>query len=270
MRTNKYRWGYTRLSVAMTISAAAVSSAMGNMSFAAQNFFMTLFNLRTGYWIQNPWYEHLKIQNLIKNSRTKRIYRKIIGIITPYRTFWPVYIARELMGRTNARSPRVYVSDGGHTGDNLGLLPLLERKCSLIVVCDFEEDKDFSFSSLNHALRVANIRHNITVDIDLEKMIPPPGGDEPFPICNSCVAEGKIAYNDANKQEGTLIYLKSNVSRDEAGKIPATVFNYLKSNPDFPHQSTIDQYFDDEQFEAYRILGNHIADQAIESIEQKL
>ncbi|MBL7775594.1 MAG: patatin-like phospholipase family protein, partial [Saprospiraceae bacterium] len=55
-RTDCYRGGGTKLSTAMAISAAAVASGMGLMSFAASNFYMTLLNLRTGYWIENPWY----------------------------------------------------------------------------------------------------------------------------------------------------------------------------------------------------------------------
>ena len=37
--------------------------------------------------------------------------------------------------------------------------------------------------------------------------------------------------------------------------------HYRLKNPDFPHQSTADQFFDEAQFEAYRCLlagyGNH-------------
>ena len=35
---------------------------------------------------------------------------------------------------------------------------------------------------------------------------------------------------------------------------------YRTLHPDFPHQSTLDQFFDEEQFEAYRQLGVHVAD----------
>jgi hypothetical protein len=31
---------------------------------------------------------------------------------------------------------------------------------------------------------------------------------------------------------------------------------------DFPHHSTGDQFFDEEQFEAYRALGYHMASEA--------
>jgi hypothetical protein len=32
---------------------------------------------------------------------------------------------------------------------------------------------------------------------------------------------------------------------------------YRLNHPDFPHQPTLDQFFDEEQFEAYRQLGAH-------------
>ena len=40
---------------------------------------------------------------------------------------------------------------------------------------------------------------------------------------------------------------------------PATVIGYASKHKDFPHQTTADQFFDDDQFEAYRALGEHIA-----------
>jgi hypothetical protein len=32
------------------------------------------------------------------------------------------------------------------------------------------------------------------------------------------------------------------------------------NHPEFPHQTTLDQFFDEEQFEAYHQLGVHVAD----------
>jgi hypothetical protein len=34
---------------------------------------------------------------------------------------------------------------------------------------------------------------------------------------------------------------------------------YRARHPEFPHQTTLDQFFDQEQFEAYRQLGVHVA-----------
>ena len=36
------------------------------------------------------------------------------------------------------------------------------------------------------------------------------------------------------------------------------MLQYKEANEDFPHQSTGDQFFDEPQFESYRMLGWHI------------
>ena len=33
------------------------------------------------------------------------------------------------------------------------------------------------------------------------------------------------------------------------------MLNYARTNPGFPNQSTVDQFFDEAQFESYRQLG---------------
>ena len=40
---------------------------------------------------------------------------------------------------------------------------------------------------------------------------------------------------------------------------------YRHRNPTFPHQSTADQFFGEDQFEAYRALGQHIAEDALQA-----
>jgi hypothetical protein len=52
-------------------------------------------------------------------------------------------------------------------------------------------------------------------------------------------------------ERGFLVVLKSSLVGDE----PAPILNYKQDNPDFPHQTTGDQFFDDDQFESYRALG---------------
>ena len=36
-------------------------------------------------------------------------------------------------------------------------------------------------------------------------------------------------------------------------------WEYRTRHPSFPHQTTMDQFFDEDQFEACRALGNHVA-----------
>ena len=38
---------------------------------------------------------------------------------------------------------------------------------------------------------------------------------------------------------------------------------YRQSSPDFPHESTDDQFFTEGQFEAYRSLGQHIGEKVL-------
>ena len=42
------------------------------------------------------------------------------------------------------------------------------------------------------------------------------------------------------------------------------MLNYRKTDPSFPHQATVDQWFDETQFESYRSLGYHIGTTAVE------
>ena len=42
-----------------------------------------------------------------------------------------------------------------------------------------------------------------------------------------------------------------------AGDEPLDVINYGKAHPAFPHESTADQWFNEAQFESYRMLGYH-------------
>jgi hypothetical protein len=52
-----------------------------------------------------------------------------------------------------------------------------------------------------------------------------------------------------------LIYIKASLSGDENDYVTA----YKAAYPRFPHETTADQLFSEEQFEAYRALGEHIA-----------
>jgi hypothetical protein len=56
--------------------------------------------------------------------------------------------------------------------------------------------------------------------------------------------------------KGLILYLKLSVTGNE----PELIRRYRTLNGDFPHQSTLDQFFDEEQFECYRRLGVHVAE----------
>ena len=56
------------------------------------------------------------------------------------------------------------------------------------------------------------------------------------------------------------MYIKSSLTQDENPYIR----EYYVKNPDFPHESTGDQFFNETQFECYRALGYHAAQDFLE------
>ena len=151
---------------------------------------------------------------------------------------------KELFGLTDDESGFVYLSDGGHF-ENLGLYELVKRRCRFIVACDAGQDEDMKFDDLGNALRKIRVDLGTDVTIDVGPLL---DGKK------HC-ALGRIIYHtgDGREEYGDLIYIKASL----CGKEPADVRNYKALHKEFPHQTTADQWFDEDQFESYRMLGLH-------------
>jgi hypothetical protein len=122
----------------------------------------------------------------------------------------------------------------------------------VIVACDAEADPAYGCSSLAQVLRQVSIDELIEVDLDLNLIRPSPGSSRRH------FAVGRIRYPATptrGAETGWLLVLKSSLTGDEGARIG----NYCGEFPDFPQQSTADQFFDDDQFESYRELGEHVA-----------
>ena len=222
------------LGTATAISGAAVSPDMGYNSSPIVSMLLTLFNARLGWWLGNPG---------TAGSDTYKYSNPGNGA---------KYLLDEALGRTNDQKPHVYLSDGGHF-ENLGLYEMVLRRCHTIVVIDADQDSNFAFENLGNAIR--KIRTDLGIAIDFEafpnfqkrKVGCPVGG--PTLYCGA----GKIHYSrmDDGARDGDLIYIKPTI----AGKETADVLNYEKQHPEFPHETTADQWFTESQFESYRTLG---------------
>jgi hypothetical protein len=222
-----------KLGMAMAISGAAVASSMGSYSSAPLAFVMTLFNVRLGRWCGNP------------GARDDVSWRRAsppAGV---------AHLFRELLGFTDAGSSFLYLSDGGHF-ENLGIYELVRRRCRLIVAIDAGADPERHFGDLGNAIRKCYTDFHIDIDINADKLkvVASTGLSRAYYIV------GKIRYGstDPNAPDGTLIYIKPSLCGNEL----AAITNYHLTNPEFPHQSTADQWFDEMQFESYRSLGQHI------------
>src|SRR5262249_11508801 len=67
-----------------------------------------------------------------------------------------------------------------------------------------------------------------------------------------------------NNNTGLLLYVKTTLTGDENDY----VLDYKRRNFTFPHETTLDQFFGEEQFEAYRALGFHTVNSAFKLGDQ--
>ena len=226
--------GGVHLGTAMAISGAAASPNMGYHSSPQTAFLLTLFNVRLGWWTGNP--------------RDARSFDR------PGPLFALRWLLRELLGTVDVRSAYLSLSDGGHF-ENLGLYELVRRRCRYIIAIDAEQDGDYHFEGLGGAVRKCRADFGIEIDISPEAIRPKDG------LSGVHCVVGRIYYREGDP--GYLIYLKSSITGDE----PADVREYQREAPDFPQQSTADQFFNESQFESYRRLGLHVAQTAFEGVE---
>jgi len=124
------------------------------------------------------------------------------------------------------------------------------RRCRLIVLSDAAADEGFGFSDLGSSI------HKIRVDMG----IPIEFVEGELPVEKRCCSIATIKYScvDASREadDGVLIYIKPTLNGCE----PVDVVNYSKKNSRFPHESTADQWFNEQQFESYRSLGSHMVE----------
>jgi hypothetical protein len=239
------------LPTAMAISGAAFSSNMGANSIRALTPTLALLNVRTGYWLTNP------LSLAVEPMGTGRTVKK--------RFESRFYLWSEISGRLYEDSEEVYITDGGHI-ENLGIYELLRRRCKIIIVVDAEADPAMRMPSFIALQRYARIDLGVRINMPWDEIRKSTkcwmgyGGttaaaeDKP-PACSPGphAAIGRIDYDGS--ESGWLLYIKSSLSGDENDYVR----DYARRYSDFPHESTGDQFFSEEQFEVYRALGFHIA-----------
>jgi hypothetical protein len=250
---------------AMAISGAAAAPNMGMASVRPLSPTIAFLNIRLGRWIRHPRDIAARARKLA--GEHQHILLRIPG---------PQYLLREAFSKSGVGVQRrdikrkttgfVFLTDGGHI-DNLGVYPLLKRRCRLIIAVDAEADPDHDSSSLVQVERFARIDLGTTIRMNWKPIAERSRAvDEearhgvPVMQAGPHVAVGLIDYppvtpQAAERQKGVLIYIKASLSGDENDYVT----NYKLSHLDFPNETTADQLFSEEQFEVYRALGEHIA-----------
>ena len=251
-------WKNMTLPAAVTVSAAAVNPGLGIYSSKVKSALLTLFNARLGFWVSNPL------------SRTKK---------SPP-VWWPFYFFSELLGRIGTQKQMVNISDGGHI-ENLGAYELLRRGCRLIICMDAGEDGFYTFADLNNLILRA--RNELGLEIRFPKDAQPedliaPKPSKVYSERRFAVADviqhwdaGKVDVPEKYRQQGfprkigTFVYVKSSVTAPTQpppdqpdAELKYSTYYYKIYHPEFPHESTGDQFFDPVQWESYYRLGQYL------------
>jgi len=239
------------LGTAMAISGAAASPNMGYFTSPATGLFMTLFDVRLGWWMGNSRF-------------------------TPqWRSAGPTsglgYLVSELAAQSDQNKGYVYLSDGGHF-ENLAVYELIKRHCQVIVACDADCDGNYDFENLLGLIEKARTDFGARIAIDFSKIRPKDGRESEYNY-----AVGDIFYDPQNPNDrGKLFYVKASMpprqdkSTVNKNSLPDDVWRYSEKHTTFPHQSTADQWFDELQFESYRALGEHIGNTAAGEIREAI
>jgi hypothetical protein len=243
--------GGIALGTAMAISGAAASPNMGYFTSPATGLFMTLFDVRLGWWMGN--------------SRETRQWRSAGP------TWGLFYLFSELFAQSDQKKEYVYLSDGGHF-ENLAVYELIKRHCKVIVACDADCDGSYEFENLLGLIEKARTDFGARIEIDFSRIRPQSGreSEQNFVV-------GDIFYDPRNSADcGKLIFIKTSlpprVDKIALKKdfLPDDVRRYADKHLTFPHQSTADQWFDELQFESYRALGEYIGNNAANDIRKAI
>ncbi len=239
VKTENYHGGKTSLAEAMMTAAGNYHSGMGIHGFYAQAFLFTLFNLRLGSWMRNPWYYRYEKPEHSRGSN------KFINFL------------REYLNRFSTRALHVNVSSGIHTGDHWGLTALLRRQCENIILCDFRSLDDLIPGELNIVdIRAIAAKNRAAIgDVEVEAFAPQPDKNG---LCKSNVVSCRLTYE--NGKQGRLYYIK--LAMSEA--LPDSILDYQATHPKFPFVFTSNLQESDLQFNSFVQLGESMAAQFVE------
>lgn len=259
------------IGTAMAISGAAAAPNMGMASMRPLSATIALLNVRLGRWIRHP-------ADIARNKDR------------PARSLWlfgkpgPRHLLKEAFFKSGTtvsdgaiaagkKAGFVFLTDGGHI-ENLGVYELLRRRCRIIVAIDGEADPDMTSSSLVQLQRFARIDLGTIITMDWQPIADASIATSDAikkkkrePKAGPHVALGHIDYPPAtadDRQTGVLVYIKASLSGDENDYVTA----YKAGHPTFPHETTMEQLFSEEQFECYRALGEHIGRRMISGLDK--
>lgn len=250
----------------VSISGAAFSTGTGFRTSLLLSLLAGMANVRLGYW----WAPGCRSTQLAG----RRAWRQVLHALRPVQ----INLLAEWFARFPGTSQvRWYLSDGGHF-ENLAGYELIRRRLPLMIISDAEQDQGGTLEGLAGLVRKARLDFGAEIEfLDAsaarEKLgfgedakfvgaledLRPKRGDRGTPARAAAhVAVADVKYADSpDAAPCTLVYIKPGLTGDET----VDLLEYQRRNDAFPHESTADQMFGEDQWESYRKLGNHIGSQ---------
>ena len=260
----------------MAISGASFTTGAGRNTKLSQSLLLGLLNVRLGYWWNSGIDAGDRPGRYPPNlwRRVKSIPAWLFRVQASLLNEWRAYFA-------GPAARLWYLSDGGHF-DNTGLYELIRRRLPFIIAVDGAHDDRYEFEDL--AILTRQVRLDFRAELAWIDPTaaratgvhgwPPLDGTPPLPPVpgwirqffnpgaigalsdlkresKHCAALARVTYADDADKVTWLLLLKANL----APALPTDVRNYATTHPAFPNQSTLNQFFDDDQWESYRNLG---------------
>jgi choline dehydrogenase-like flavoprotein len=260
-----------RLSQWMAISGAAFTTGAGRQTRITLALLFGLLNLRLGYW----WDSGINADDR-PGRFPPTFFHRIVSL--PGLLF---RAQRMLLNEWRAyfQGPSVrqwYLSDGTHF-ENSGLYELVRRRVELMIAVDGSEDPGYRFDEMALLSRRVRLDFGVTVEwIDPVRsngstgwaafgaagQIPQWVRDWFDPDALGSLAEirresgagaalARLHY-PGTTQVSWLVLLKPSLGPARAS---LDLRCYAGNFPRFPNETTFDQFFDDQQWESYRMLG---------------
>jgi hypothetical protein len=255
------------------MSVAAQATSIGTSLLCG------LFNIRLGYWWKTDF-----------SPSTPGSGDSYLPTQT--------YLLDEFIGRFRVeRRNRWYLSDGGHF-ENTAAYELIRRRLPFIIVSDAGADPDGMLDDIANLVRRVRVDFAAELkflsDAELKNLVVPEllapavewrlarsehpdSGEEPCAVAGRigtredlCSASGPkgprcvrahaalawVSYPNTTERS-LIMFIKPGLTND----LPFDLLNYAEAEPDFPQQTTADQFFDEAQWESYRRLGEYVAGQ---------
>jgi len=261
------------LASAMATSATAANLAEGVTGQGITrnrlvSLLMWFFNVRSGFWLRNPGANALG---------------RALAVGPP--NLWLPGLWQGLLGRRLGESAAfVELTDGGYF-ENTALYELIRRRLKVIILSEARSDSNYRMEDLANAVERARVDFGVHIRFDIqgyEADAIRPRNREGHPtngyskrgfalahIYYPPLSTGRTLKSASlsESESGYLLYLQASKIDGVAKRVD--IDGYARAHPEFPNETTADQFVGEYQFEAYRELGLEVAEQAIGALQKR-